>query len=282
MILGHEVAGTVVEVGPGARNVSVGMRVAVNPALPCRACAECCSGRGNLCSNVYFFGSASRFPHVQGAFAEVFLAQDSQCVPISDRLPFAVAACAEPLAVCLHAVRRAGDLLGKRVLVTGAGPIGLLTLMAAKTSGASEVVITDRVDAPLEIAMRLGASRTINISGGEEIEGEFDVAIEAAGALPALTTCLQKVRRGGRVVQLGSLPPEANSLLQLPALVTREVELVGSFRFYEEYALAVRLLESGVIDPTPLLSGAMPLSEAVRAFELASDRRRAVKVSLVA
>ncbi len=281
MILGHEVAGTIVNRGPAA-TIAAGTRVAVNPAFPCRACAECSSGRANLCRNVRFFGSASRFPHMQGAFSDVFLAEESQCIPISEHLSFAVAACAEPLAVCLHAVRRAGDLLGKRVLITGAGPIGLLTLLAARLSGAAAVVVTDRAEQALALAMHLGATAGINVSREAVMADDFDVAIEASGAPAALNTCLHRVRRGGRVVQLGSLPLESDASLQLPAIMAREIDLVGSFRFAEEYPLAVALLEAGRIDVTPLLSVSMPLDQALEAFHVASDRTRATKVSLVA
>lgn len=281
LILGHEVAGTVMAVGPDAHDIAPGTRVAVNPAKPCKRCTECLAGRGQLCLDVRFFGSASRFPHMQGAFSDVFLADESQCIPIADHLPFTVAACAEPLAVCLHAVRRAGDLMGKRVLITGAGPIGLLTMMAARASGATWITITDQADTPLRLAERLGASQAINITKDELTADDFDVAIEAAGAIPALTTCLYHVRRGGRVVQLGSLPMHANESLRLPALMTREIELVGSFRFYEEFRLAVQMLESGRIDVTPLLTASMSLDQLNEAFELASDRSRAMKVHLV-
>ncbi len=220
MVLGHEVAGTVVAVGPDAQDLRVGTRVAVNPALPCMKCPECMSGRGNLCRNVRFFGSASRFPHMQGGFADVFLAQQSQCIPISDHLPFTVAACAEPLAVCLHAVRRAGDLLGKQVLITGAGPIGLLTLLAARFSGAASVVVTDVTDHALAMATQLGATGTINVSREAVTSEDFDVAIEASGNVAALDTCIYQVRRGGRVVQLGSLPMQAEGALRLPGIMS--------------------------------------------------------------
>ena len=282
MVLGHEVAGTVVAVGPDAKAMTVGTRVAVNPAVPCMACPECMSGRGNLCRNVRFFGSASRFPHMQGAFADIFLAQESQCVPIADHLPFTVAACAEPLAVCLHAVRRAGDLLGKHVLITGAGPIGLMTLLAARFSGAASVAVTDMTDEPLAMAAQLGAAETINVSRAAVTSEDFDVAIEASGSVVALDTCIYQVRRGGRVVQLGSLPMQADVALRLPGIMSREIDLVGSFRFYEEYALAVKLLESGRIDVAPLLSASLSLDQANEAFRLASDRTRSFKVSLVA
>ncbi|WP_263416475.1 L-idonate 5-dehydrogenase [Terriglobus albidus] len=281
MVLGHEVAGTVVAVGESVTELQAGTRVAVNPARPCLACRECLSGRANLCTDVRFYGSAARFPHVDGAFSEVFIAEESQCVAISDQLPFSVAACAEPLAVALHAVRRAGNLLGKRVLITGSGPIGLLTILCAKLAGAFEVTVTDQLDEPLSKAQLFGASRVVNITRERLVEDGFDVAIEAAGAIAALTTCLQHVRPGGRVVQLGSLPLTTTESLRLPTLVTREIELVGSFRFYEEYRMAVALLESRSIDLSPILTAEVPLERSIEAFNLASDRRRAIKVSLV-
>ncbi len=287
LILGHEAAGEVIALGDGVTRVAVGDRVAVNPARPCGVCAQCRSGRGQLCTDVRFFGSASRFPHMDGAFAEVFLAHESQCFRISDQISYAKAACAEPLAVCLHAARRAGDLLGKRVLITGAGPIGLLMLMVVRRAGASEIVITDKVAEPLATALALGATRTVNIShvdpDSEEMRSltGFDVAIEAAGALAALTQCMVSVRPGGRIVQVGSLPAVSDDSLRMNLLVTREIDLLGSFRFFEEYGTAVAMIDSGQIDPAPLMTAQISLSDAESAFQLASDRTRALKVSLI-
>jgi len=288
MIVGHEVAGEIIATGTDITKVNVGDRIAVNPARPCGVCRECRSGLGNLCADVYFYGSAARFPHVDGAFAEVFLADEAQCFPISDRLSYAEAACAEPLAVALHGAKRAGNLLGKRVLITGAGPIGLLTLMVVNLAGASEIVITDRMEEPLATARTLGAHRTLNTAAldpaGDQVSsltGAFDVAIEAAGALPALTQCMVAVRPGGRIVQLGSLPAQTDDSLRMNLLVTREIELLGSFRFFHEYGAAVAMLESGKLNPEPLLSAQMALTEAESAFALASDRKRALKVSLI-
>ena len=288
MVLGHEVAGQIVACGDDITKLRLGDRVAVNPARPCGVCLECRSGKGNLCTNVYFYGSAARFPHVDGAFAEIFLAEETQCFPIGDRLSYAKAACAEPLAVSLHGASRAGDLLGKRVLITGAGPIGLLMLMVVRLAGAREIVITDRMEEPLETARALGATLALNTAvldaAGKQmapLAGAFDVAIEAAGALSALTQCMIAARPGGRVVQLGSLPAQSDDSLRMNLLVTREIELLGSFRFFQEYGAAVGMLERGQIDPEPLLSAQIPLEDAERAFMLASDRKRALKVSLV-
>ena len=288
MVLGHEVAGEVVEVGPNVTTIKAGQRVAVNPTRACRQCHYCLSGRSNLCRNVRFFGSAARFPHVQGAFAELFTASELQCVPIPESLSYRVAACAEPFAVTLHAVARAGNLLGRRVFVTGSGPIGVLVVAAARLAGAAEIVVTDLFDEPLEIAERMGASRVVNVKAdSSELEaftrdgGWFDVAIEVSGNARALENCIDATRPGGRMVQVGLLPA-GNSGTPVNKVTTKELEVVGTFRFHEEFQWAVDALVAGRIDVGPILSGEFSFSEAASAFELASDRRKAMKVSLVA
>src|SRR5437762_13046229 len=162
MALGHEIAGVVAAVGDGVTNVQPSTRVAVNPSKPCGHCQHCQEGMRNQCLDMRFLGSAMRFPHVQGGFREFITVDATQAVPIADRLSLAEAAVAVPLAVCLHAGKQAGPLLGKRVLITGCGPIGALMVVVARYGGASEVVATDIADAPLAIARKLGASRTVN------------------------------------------------------------------------------------------------------------------------
>jgi len=288
MVLGHEVAGEVVELGPKVTTIQAGQRVAVNPTKACRQCNYCLSGRSNLCRNVRFFGSAARFPHVQGAFAEFFTASQLQCVPIPESLSYRVAACAEPFAVTLHAVARGGNLLGRRVLVTGSGPIGVLVVAAARLAGAAQIVVTDLFDEPLAIAERMGASRVVNVKAtSSELEtftrdgGWFDVAIEVSGNARALENCIDATRPGGRIVQVGLLPA-GNSGTPVNKVTAKELKLVGTFRFHEEFQWAVDALVAGRIDVGPILSGEFSFSEAVSAFELASDRRKAMKVSLVA
>ena len=288
MVLGHEVAGEVVEVGPNVTTIKAGQRVAVNPTRACRQCHYCLSGRSNLCRNVRFFGSAARFPHVQGAFAELFTASELQCVPIPESLSYRVAACAEPFAVTLHAVARAGNLLGRRVFVTGSGPIGVLVVAAARLAGAAEIVVTDLFDEPLAIAERMGATRVVNVkAASSELEaftrdgGWFDLAIEVSGNARALENCIDATRPGGRIVQVGLLPA-GNSGTPVNKVTTKELEVVGTFRFHEEFQWAVDALVAGRIDVGPILSGEFSFSEAASAFELASDRRKAMKVSLVA
>jgi L-idonate 5-dehydrogenase len=284
MVLGHEIAGTVAAVGPAVRSVRPGDKVAVNPSLPCEACRYCLAGLANHCLDMRFYGSAMRFPHVQGGFRQRLVAHERQCVAVPAEVPLEKAAFAEPLAVCLHAVSRAGPLLGRSVLITGAGPIGMLTMLAARHAGAREVVITDVAEAPLALARKLGADRAINVASEkdgmaayEAEKGTFDVMFEASGNPAALRQGIAAVRPRGIVVLIG-IGGEAS--LMLNVLVAKEVDLRGTFRFDAEFAWAVDAIATGRIDPTPLLTEVIPLARAREAFDLASDRSRAMKVQL--
>ncbi len=279
MTLGHEVAGEVVALGGEVTRVKVGDHVAVNPSRPCLHCDQCLSGHSNLCPNMRFFGSAARFPHVQGAFAELFVARQDQCEIVPPDMDYRVAACAEPLAVTLHAAAQAGPLLGMRVLIVGAGPIGVLLAASARLAGATEITVTDLQDAPLRVAMQMGATLTINVRT-QTLEGKFDVAFEASGSPAGLSAALGALRPGGRLVQVGMLPSGLTPA-PLGPLISREITIIGSFRFHREFGWAAGLLASGRIDVTPILSASFPLSQAQAAFALAADRERAVKVSLV-
>jgi L-idonate 5-dehydrogenase len=225
-----------------------------------------------------FLGSAMRFPHVQGGFSEYLVVSEPQAVPVPDGLPLDRAVFAEPLAVGLHAAARAGDLHGKAVLMTGAGPIGLLALLAVRYAGAARIIATDIVDAPLAVAKAAGATDVVNVSREHEPLPPVDIAIEMSGSAAGFAACLEAVRRGGRVVTVGLMPP-GNQPAPLNLLTFREIEVVGSFRYTDEYAAALTALAEGV-DVTPLMSGVFPLSKAREAFELALDRAVATKVQL--
>ena len=286
LTLGHEVAGEVDALGDGVSGLGVGSRVAINPSRPCHVCDYCRIGRGNLCRNMRFLGSAAVMPHVQGAFRERIVLRADQCVPVPAGMSLRLAACAEPLAVALHAARRAGDLLGRRVLITGAGPIGLLCLLVARRAGAAETCITDLADEPLTVARDAGATQTINVATAadaltrhEADKGRFDVVFEATGSPDALASAIRTVRPGGRIVQLGMLPP-GSVPVPVNLLMAREIDLIGSFRFHEEFLVAVDALASGLIDVSPILSAELPLARAQAAFELAADRKRSIKVHL--
>ena len=282
MVLGHEVAGTVVAVADDVTGLKAGDRVAVNPSRPCAACKYCLEGLPNQCLDMRYYGSAMRTPHVQGAFRNVLVCNANQCHTVADGVPLSTAALAEPFSVVLHAVSRAGSLLGKRVLVSGCGPIGVLAVAAARLHGAAEVVATDVVDEPLLIAARMGAAQTINaatdktwVARNAADKGSFDVMFECSGNERALRDGLEVMRPRGTVVQLGmggdvSIPQNV--------IVAKELQVCGSFRFHAEFALAIKLINDRRLDLTPLITASFPMAEATAAFELASDRKRAMKV----
>jgi L-idonate 5-dehydrogenase len=284
MALGHEIAGVVDAVGAGVAHLAPGMRVAVNPSQPCGVCSYCREGLRNHCLDMRFMGSAMRVPHVQGGFRESVTVDASQAIPIAANLSLAEAAMAEPLAVCLHAGKQAGPLLGKRVLVTGSGPIGALMVAVARYGGAIEVVATDVADAPLAVVRKLGASRTVNVTTEAEAldpyragKGIFDVLFEASGNQAALRLALDLLRPGGVIVQLGL---GGEMTLPLNTIVTKELQLRGTFRFDPEFELALGLMGRGLIDVKPLITASLPFESAVEAFELASDRSKSMKVQL--
>ena len=285
MVLGHEIAGTIEAVGSAVRHLSAGVRVAVSPSKPCGQCTYCQQGHQNHCINMQFYGSAMRFPHVQGAFREVIVCDAMQAHPVADAVSLQEAAFAEPLAVCLHAAKRAGTLLGKRVLVTGCGPIGALSILVARAAGAAEIVATDIADASLVMALKLGADQAINTASTEQPlaafehdKGHFDVLFEASGNQRALVGALAALRPGAIIVQLGL---GGDMTIPMNVLVAKELELRGTFRFHEEYATAVEMIGRRTIDVRPLLTASFPLAQAKEAFELASDRSKAMKVQLV-
>ncbi|MFI6373204.1 L-idonate 5-dehydrogenase [Streptomyces sp. NPDC050546] len=280
MVLGHEVVGTVLEYGAGASGPAPGTAVAVHPATPCGVCPECSAGRRNVCRDTRYLGSAARFPHVQGGFAARVVVPSEQLRALPDGLELRRAALAEPLSVALHAVRRAGDVAGRHVLVTGAGPIGCLVVAAAKAAGAARVTVTDLLPEALEYARVAGASTVVRADDPDDAgwPDEVDVAIEASGVAAGLDACLRRVRRGGVVVQLGMLPP-GQSPFAGNLVVSREIELRGAFRFDTEFDAALELL---AVEPAfdGLVSAVVPASEAESAFALAADRTRSCKVLL--
>ncbi|GAA3779041.1 L-idonate 5-dehydrogenase [Streptomyces coacervatus] len=281
MLLGHEVVGTVVSYGsPDASGPAVGTAVAVHPATPCGVCPECADGRRNVCRDTRYLGSAARFPHVQGGFAAQVVVPAQQLRPLPEGLELRRAALAEPLSVALHAVRRAGDVRGRHVLVTGAGPIGCLVVAAAKAAGAARVTVTDLLPAALEYARLAGADTLVRADDPADTgwPSEVDVAVEASGVAAGLDTCLRLVRRGGVVVQLGMLPPGPSPFAG-NLVVSREIELRGAFRFDTEFDEALSLLAA---EPAfdGLVSAVVPVRGAESAFALAADRGRSCKVLL--
>jgi L-idonate 5-dehydrogenase len=282
LVLGHEVSGVVRQVGPGVEGVEVGTEVAVHPATPCDVCPQCRAHQRNICGNTAYLGSAARFPHVQGGFAGVLVVPAAQVLPLPAGLDLGRAAVAEPASVAWHAVRRAGTLVGKRVLVTGAGPIGALVVAAARAAGAGEIIVSDVHDAPLSIARQVGATTTIRVGTPDAAlldDLRADVAIESSGAPAGFNTCLRAVERGGTVVGLGLLPP-GDSPIAANLLVTKEIRVVGSFRFDPEMTDVLQALADDVLPVEALVTEVVPATFAGEAFALAADPSKSCKVLL--
>ena len=284
MVLGHEVAGTIEAVGNTVSGFAVGDRIAVSPSRPCGLCRYCQQGLQNHCLDMRYYGSAMRNPHIQGAFRQELVIETSQAHPLASGVSDEVGSMAEPLSVALHAVRRAGPLLGKRVLVTGCGPIGGLVVIAARRAGATEIVACDVMEHPLRKALEVGADHAINVAQQPEAlnvykadKGYFDVLFEASGNERALIGAFDVLRPRGIIVQIG-LGGEMK--LPINTVVAKEFDLRGAFRFHEEFAVAVELLNKGLVDVRPLISATVSYRDSARAFALAGDRTQAMKVLL--
>ncbi|MTH98880.1 L-idonate 5-dehydrogenase [Roseibium sp. RKSG952] len=283
MILGHEVAGHITELGEGVSGLAVGESVAVSPSRPCHSCRFCAEGMYNQCLNMRFYGSAMPFPHIQGAFRQELVVDAAQCAPAGG-LSVNEAAMAEPLAVALHATRQAGPMLGKRVLVTGCGPIGVLCILAARRAGAAEIVATDLTSFTLEKAADCGADTVINMATTpdglgpfEAGKGTFDVLYECTGASPALAGGIAALRPGGIIVQLGL---GGDMTVPVQSITAKELQLRGSFRFHEEFFTGVELMRKGLINVKPLITQQVALEDAEAGFRIANDRTKAMKVQI--
>lgn len=283
MILGHEVSGHVETLGPDVTELTRGELVAISPSRPCGVCRYCVAGQQNHCLNMRFYGSAMPFPHIQGAFREYIVADVAQCAPAGE-LTAGEAAMTEPLSVVLHAARLAGDLMGKRVLVTGCGPIGLLAVLVARAAGAVEIVATDISDFTLAKAQVVGADHTINVAEAadklntyEKDKGFFDVLFECSGVASALASAVPAMKPRSTVMQLGL---GGDMTLPVQAMTAKELQFKGSFRFHAEFFTAVELMKSGRLDVKPLITQVLGVDDAVAAFDIAGDRTQAVKVNI--
>jgi L-idonate 5-dehydrogenase len=267
LVLGHEVVGRVAVDADGA--LAAGTPIAIHPATPCNQCHECATGVRNICRNTRYFGSAASMPHTQGGFCEFKAVRRDQIRVLPETLPLSRAVLAEPLAVGMHALNRAGGVAGATVLVGGSGPIGVLAAGAATT---------DLLDHPLQIARAVGVDRTVRIGAEALPDQYFDVAIEASGASVAVGATLAAVRRRGVMVQLGMFPPGPRPA-ELSALVAKEIDYRGAFRFDTEFDDAIALLaRTDALDP--VITHTFDLPDAFEAMDVAAEPAASGKVIL--
>jgi L-iditol 2-dehydrogenase len=273
IVMGHEAAGTVVEVGDNVDRAHVGHRVTFDSTISCGACNACRIGQVNLCTNRRVLGvSCDEYRH-HGAFAEFVAVPQHILYPLPPQLPFEHAALIEPVSIALHAVELLKIKRGETAVVVGSGMIGLLVIQALRVAGCSAVIAIDIDAGRLQLATELGATDTINSKQSDAVETVLartsgrgaDVAAEVVGNTAALNTAIRSVTRGGRAVLVGNISPEVS--LPLQVVVTRELSLFGSCASAGEYPRAIELVASGQIRVGPLISALAPLADGPQWFE---------------
>ena len=268
MVIGHEAAGTVVAVGQGVDVGRVGELVALEPGVPCRHCEQCLAGRYNLCPDVVFFAT----PPVDGAITTLVTLDADFAFPAPEGLDAEQAAMAEPVSVGVWACRRAGVVAGDRVLVTGAGPIGLLAGQVARAFGATKVSITDVSDFRLGVATELGLDAH---RADQPLTEEYDVLLECSGAPVAVKTGLAALARAGRAVLVGMGPDEVG--INVPLVQSRELTVTGTFRYARTYPLALQLIASGAVDVRRLITHHFGLEETEAALTASRREPESIK-----
>jgi len=274
MVLGHESAGHVVELGEGATKHAVGDRVALEPGVPCGRCRECRAGRYNLCVDVVFFGT----PPIDGAFSDFVTIHEDFAFALPDSLSDEEGALMEPLSVGIWACRKAGVSAGDRVLVTGAGPIGLLAMQCALAFGATEVTVSDVNAQRLEVARRTGATHTLTPRDGLDLEA--DALIECSGHPDALTGGILALRPAGIAVLVGMGPGEEGTV-PLSAIQRQEIWVTGTFRYANTYPTAIALAATGRVDLKSIITGHYGLEEAEAALKVGREDPSSVKPMVI-
>ncbi|XP_076664373.1 sorbitol dehydrogenase [Andrena cerasifolii] len=272
MIVGHESSGTVSKLGKNVKHLKVGDRVAIEPGVPCRTCTFCKEGRYNLCKDIVFCAT----PPVHGSLRRFYKHAADFCFKLPDHMTLEEGALLEPLSVGVHACKRANIGIGSRLLILGAGPIGLVTLLVAKAMGASKIVITDLLESRLSVAKTLGADDTLLVkreyTEAETVQKvcelfgeEPDKTIDASGAQASIRLAILATKPGGVAVFVGMGAPE----VQIPLIhaLIREVDLRGVFRYVNDYADALDLVATGKLNVKPLITHNFKLEETVKAFD---------------
>jgi L-iditol 2-dehydrogenase len=274
MVLGHEASGVVIEVGDAVdRSLTPGARVAIEPGIACGHCRMCRAGRYNLCQHMRFLAT----PPIDGALVQYLSMPAANVFAIPDGMSYDEAALVEPLSVGIWAVRRAQLVPGDRVLVAGAGPVGLLAAEAARVMGAASVLVTDVSDARLAVANDHGhATRNVSTSPFPTMSEEFDVLLECSGAPGALSRGMYQLARGGRATMVG-VPGTDEIPVPLPALHDREISVATNFRYANTWPFGIALLSQHRIDVSGLVTDHFPLAASEEALLAGSKNPATVK-----
>jgi len=281
LVLGHETSAIVAAVGQGVKHLKPGDRVAVEPGVPCRTCIHCRGGSYNLCPDVVFLAT----PPVDGSLATYIEHAADFCYKMPDHMTFEEGALLEPLSVGIQACRRSGVKAGSHVLITGAGPVGLVCLLVAKASGATKIIVTDMMENRLDVARKLGADAAYKSSDTDilsKISQFYPItqSLECSGADSALTLAIRATSPGGKIVSIGR---GAKPIQNIPLFeaADKEVDIYGSFRYHDTYPAALEIVASGRVNVKPLVTHHFNLRQSQEAFEVAeTGRDGAIKVAI--
>jgi len=284
-VFGHEFSGDIAELGSAVKDLKVDDRVAVDPSLSCGECEFCRSGRSNLCRNMKYLGSAMYVPPVDGAFREYIAMPVRNCYRLPDKVSYETGALLEPMSVAFYALRRAGEIKRKSVLITGGGTIGQLILSFAVALGAEKVYVSEPVQSKRYFAAERGAyqvldplSKDFHDKANEIMQDGFDFVIEASGSVSALRQGLHLVKAGGTVVQVGILPPE--ELIPVGLILFKELDYIGSFRFCGVYQNVLAMYDSVDVKAEALISHTFSFKELEKAIQYADEAGDLLKVQV--
>ncbi len=272
MVVGHESAGVIVAVGAGVDPARVGEMVALEPGVPCYHCEQCLTGRYNLCPDVVFFAT----PPVDGSIASYVTIDARFAHTAPAGLSFEEAAMAEPVSVGVWAARKAGVTAGDRVLVTGAGPIGLYAAQVARALGAATVTVTDMS------AFRLDAARALGFDterADTPLKTTFTVQLECSGAAAAVNSGMRRLAPAGRVVLVGMGPDLVP--IDVPLVQTKELTIGGVFRYANTYPTALDLIATGAVDATAIITHRFDLEHTEDALTLARRDPESLKAIII-
>jgi L-iditol 2-dehydrogenase len=276
LVLGHEAAGEVVELGPGVRTLKLGDRVALEPGVPCRRCSYCLSGRYNLCRDVVFYSAP---PH-DGFFREYVALPEDFCYRLPQSVSTEAGATVEPLAVGLHAIALVGLRPGDAVVVLGAGPIGLLATAAARALGAGRITAVDLAPARLEFALKMGADRTVPAAeAAETLRDSADVVLDCVAVEETLAQGVEIITPGGRIAWVGMGAHTAT--LPFQQFQVKEALVTGVFRYANRFGPAVALLASGAVKTDLLITRRFRFPEVAEALDYARDNRQSALKTMV-
>lgn len=271
LILGHECSGEIVEVGEEVKNLQIGDKVALEPGIPCRRCIYCKTGRYNLCPEIKFMAT----PPVNGAFVEYVAHPADFVFKLPENVSYEEATLFEPLAVGLYSVVRAKVGFGGKILILGAGPIGLSTLQAAINIGGGRITVADIYDFRLEKAKELGADELINprqTNALDKLGSSFDYVFETAGSVVTTQQTVKLAKNGGKVILVG-LPAQEEIEFNTNQIITKELDVLGIFRYANMYPKAIRLAEKGQVNLKTVISKKFSFSQTEEALKFARDNK---------